>query len=434
MDSIAAGNPPWPLWKKLLFRFFSVYFVIFIAPLTWVELIPGGDNISKYYYQLMDWLVNLGNNLLFHVKPVLVPINGSGDTSYGWAQLWLTLALSVVGCIIWSTLDRRRPSYEKLNYWLVLMVRYYVAMIAFGYGIIKLFALQMPQPNLHQLATPLGDFLPMRLSWMFIGYSIPYQVFSGVMEVVAGLLLFYRRTAVMGALFALAVFTNVMMLNLTYDIPVKIFSMEMVLCCLFLVGNSSRRMIRFFILNKPVPASHLYHFPYRKKWQRVARIVAKLVFVYGVIVQPSINSYGNYKTVHALQKRQPVPNGMYDVAMYKVNNQTLPASLMDSIRWRDVIFENGQGSIKAADSAFRQRYARSYFVYSLDSATHTLIFKKMQQDSLPVIRFWFDLPDSNTLRLRGLRGNDSLYVELKKINHHFQLAEKQFHWLSEANR
>ena len=44
-------------------------------------------------------------------------------------------------------------------------------------------------PTLSQLATPLGDLLPMRLSWLFIGYSTPYQVFSGVMETVAGLLL-----------------------------------------------------------------------------------------------------------------------------------------------------------------------------------------------------------------------------------------------------
>src|SRR6201999_602261 len=169
----------------------------------------------------------------------------------------------------WSILDRKPRSYAKLNYWLVLIVRYNVILIAFTYGIIKLFALQMPEPNLHQLATPLGDFLPMRFSWMFIGYSTPYQVFSGIMEIIAGLLLLYRRTAVIGALFALAVFTNIMVLNLTYDIPVKIFSMQIVVCCLFLVANSSDRFICFFILNKPAPTCNLYRFPYTKKWHRI---------------------------------------------------------------------------------------------------------------------------------------------------------------------
>ena len=53
-----------------------------------------------------------------------------------------------------------------------------------SYGIIKLFVLQMPFPQLSQLATPLGDLLPMRFSWLFIGYSVPYQFFSGAMETI----------------------------------------------------------------------------------------------------------------------------------------------------------------------------------------------------------------------------------------------------------
>src|ERR1700742_4402664 len=148
MNSIAAAYPPWPLWKKMMFRFFFIYFFLFISPLTWVELIPGGSYVNKFYYWLMDKLVNFANSLLFHVKPVLVPLNGSGDTSYGWAQLWLILTLSLVGCILWSAIDRKRRSYVTLNYWLVLVVRYHIVMIAFTYGIIKLFALQMPEPNL----------------------------------------------------------------------------------------------------------------------------------------------------------------------------------------------------------------------------------------------------------------------------------------------
>src|SRR5262249_42923784 len=132
-----------------------------------------------------------------------------------------------------------------------LFTRYYVALVALSYGIIKLFALQMPFPNLSQLATPLGDFLPMRLSWMFIGYSQPYQFFSGAMEVLAALLLLYRKTATLGVLMACAVFTNVMVLNLSYDIPVKIYSAEIVFFCLFLLANEIKRIVNFFILNKP---------------------------------------------------------------------------------------------------------------------------------------------------------------------------------------
>ena len=40
--------------------------------------------------------------------------------------------------------------------------------------------------------------MPMRLSWLFIGYSTPYEIFSGAMETVAGLLLLFRRTITAG--------------------------------------------------------------------------------------------------------------------------------------------------------------------------------------------------------------------------------------------
>ena len=43
------------------------------------------------------------------------------------------------------------------------------------------------------------------------------------MEVFAGIFLLFRRTVTLGLLIATGVFINVMMLNLTYDIPVKYF-------------------------------------------------------------------------------------------------------------------------------------------------------------------------------------------------------------------
>ena len=134
-------------------------------------------------------------------------------------------------------------------------------------------------PNQSQLATPLGDFLPMRLSWMFMGYSATYQIFAGFMEVLAGSLLLYRKTITMGALLAVGVFSNVMMMNLSYDIPVKIFSMNIVLFCLYLLANEYSRIVCFFVLNKPAPVCSLYHFKHTKKWMRIARVILKIAFI-----------------------------------------------------------------------------------------------------------------------------------------------------------
>jgi hypothetical protein len=139
---------------------------------------------------------------------------------------------------------------------------------------------------LHMLATPLGDLLPMRFSWLFIGFSKPYEIFSGLMEIFAGSLLLFRRTATLGAMVATGVFLNVMMLNLCYDIPVKIYSMQLTFVALFLLANESKRIIDFFILNKPAAANSLYQFNFNKKWQRWTRIGLKALFIIAVLLFP----------------------------------------------------------------------------------------------------------------------------------------------------
>ena len=107
----------------------------------------------------------------------------------------------------------------------------------------------------------------------------------------------------------------------------------------------------------------------------------------------------------------------------------------DTIRWKDVIFENNQmGSITTKDTLFRKRYGRGYFIFSVDTLQPIINFKKTGQDEGFILSLHYQRPDSNTIQLWGKQRNDSIFIELKRSTRHFQLAEKQFHWLSEANQ
>lgn len=425
---------PWPLWKKVLFRFFFIFMMLYITPWTWLDSIPKFDILTKWYADLEDWAVRFANAKLFHIKEVLVPIAGSGDTSWGWAQLYLFLLLGLVGCIIWTAVDLKRKSYNKLDYWLCLFTRYYVAIFAFLYGIIKLFALQMSFPNLSMQATSLGDLLPMRLSWMFMGYSTPYQVFSGAIEVFAGILLLFRRTATFGALVATGVFMNVMMMNLGYDIPVKLFSMRLELFSIILLLHERERLIAFFVKNIAAPAGNLYNVTFSKKWMRIARIVLKVVFIGVHVGWFFYQTLDRYKQFNAPPPPGPIAQGMYDVETYVVNRDTIPPLITDTLRWQDIIFENGFGTVKSNDTLFRKIYNRGQFVYEADSVKKTLGLKKRFSDTTFNWFFNYEIPDSNTVFLKGKARNDSLFIVLRKNKRHFQLAERQFHWLSESNR
>ena len=67
----------------------------------------------------------------------------------------------------------------------------------------------------------------MGLAWTFLGFSKGYNLFMGVAELMAGLLLF-RRTVAIGAIITLMTTANVMAVNYFYDVPVKIVSTALV--------------------------------------------------------------------------------------------------------------------------------------------------------------------------------------------------------------
>lgn len=427
----------WSLAKKILFRFFFIFMMLYMAPWTWLDGLFFELKIqwlTAWYSDAEDWAVRFANEKIFHVKEVLVPVSGSGDTSWGWAQLWLFLMLGVVGCITWSVVDFKRKNYVQLDYWFCLITRYYLALFAFLYGVIKLFLLQMSFPSLSMMATPLGDLLPMRLSWMFMGYSSHYQFFSGLMEAITGLLLLHRRTATLGTAMAAGVFLNVMMMNLSYDIPVKIFSMRLVLFSLVLLAHEKDRLLSFFIKNETAVAGNLYNVQFTKKWLRISRIVLKTIFIGVAFAWTAYTTYERYLDVNKPPEPGPIATGVYDVSSYVLNKDTIPPLLTDTIRWQEIIFENGGGSIKTTDTAFRIRYRRAFFNYQLDSTGQNIIFRKTSFDPNIIASFRFEKPDSSTIKLWGKFKNDSLILVLKKSNRHFQLGERQFHWLSEANR
>ena len=72
-----------------------------------------------------------------------------------------------------------------------------------------------------------------------------------------------------------------------------------------------------------------------------------------------------------------------------------------------------------------------------DPKTHDLVVWKTSTipgDSTFLFTMRYEAPDTNSLRfITAIRG-DSLRVDLVRTARHFQLTERQFHWLSEYNR
>jgi len=435
--SLQAGQ--WSGWQKVLFRFFFIYFLLFIP--SSIPGLPVLKYVQNVYYTAISWAASQADSHLFHIHPPGVPLpvnDGAGDTSHFWAQFWMFLLLAAVGSLVWTLLDPRRKNYERLGYWLRTAVRYFIALQCFDYGIMKLFMQQMPSPTLSYLATPFGDFGPMRMLWMSIGYSRPYETFGGLMEFVAGLLLLYRRTVTLGLLAGLGVFINVAMLNLCYDVPVKGYSMELTFCCVFLLVWDYRRLFSFLALNKPAGGTGLYEPPDSGRPMRIARLLLKLYFIYFAVGDTTYAWGSRYVNLHKTVAQGPIRVGVYAVSVFAVNRDTIPPSFTDTTQWKDVIFDTkGRGSVNCPDTSFANKYGygRGLFHYETDTVAHLLTMtRSYSPDHHPIMVCHYELPDSNRVILRGRLRQDSLYIVLQRTNRQFQLSHWQFHWVSESNR
>jgi len=99
----------------------------------------------------------------------------------------------------------------------------------FKYGWNKLVKLQfyLPEPNIAY--SPLGKLSKDIAYWSVVGSSYSYTVILGIVELlVAGLLLF-KRTQFLGSILTIGVFAQVVLVNFSFDISVKLLSTSLLI-------------------------------------------------------------------------------------------------------------------------------------------------------------------------------------------------------------
>jgi uncharacterized membrane protein YphA (DoxX/SURF4 family) len=86
-----------------------------------------------------------------------------------------------------------------------------------------------------EAAKPVGELGLFRLSWYLFGQE-PFKSFVGVAQVLAGLLLLWNRTALLGALLLLPIAANVLVVDITYlKMPSLYGRLSYYICLIFLI-------------------------------------------------------------------------------------------------------------------------------------------------------------------------------------------------------
>jgi hypothetical protein len=429
----------WSPAKRLLFRFLFAYLVLYNLPfpLQFVPLIEKlvrpkasslfTEQLLQPYEQLWGWLVPWVGNHVFDVTITVLP-NGSGDTTYNYVQVFCFLVLAVAAAalwtllaLLWRLLGRKRANYERLYDWLMIYVRFTLAFWMITYGAVKVIKTQFPSPSLDRLLQPFGDASPMGLLWTFMGASDSYNFFSGAGELVGGLLLTTRRTTLLGALVSIGVLANIVMLNFSYDVPVKLFSCHLLAMAVFIAAVDWRRLAKFFLLNWDAPgADHrpLFRWPWLN-WTMAALRTALVLGFTGMSLSGAIETRTQYAERSALY-------GIWNVEEFEMEGKVRPPLSTDETRWRRVVFDYPKMIAIQLMGDSRRRY-----MLQMDTDNHRLELSK-RDDPAWKSTLSYERAEPELLRLRGTFDGRPLRAELRLAPPaQFLLVSRGFHWINE---
>ncbi|MCD0177304.1 hypothetical protein IHN32_15265 [Deinococcus sp. 14RED07] len=153
----------------------------------------------------------------------------TGEPPSAFILFGLNAGLALIVALAWGRAEGDRGWTARAAPWIMRAARLSLAYVLFIYGWQKVFLLQMAQPDHSDLLTRFGQMNHMGLLWRTVGASPLFQFVGGALEVLPAFLLLHRRTALAGALLAVPVRSFVLLLNLSFNVFVKLGAANLLL-------------------------------------------------------------------------------------------------------------------------------------------------------------------------------------------------------------
>ena len=424
----AAGDArPWHPAALIAFRFAVIYFGVYVLITQMLgSLLPIPVQMPEFgtwrpFSSLVIWV---GAHVLHTSTPVTVHPSGSGDRLFDYVQAYTLLLVAAFGAVAWSVSARARTRHDRLYACFRLFLRFALGTTMLSYGFAKAPPLQMPITDLRRLVEPFGNFSPMGVLWTSIGAAPGYEIFAGCAEILGGVLVMIPVTATLGALVCLADVTNVWLLNMTYDVPVKLFSFTLVVMSLVLLAPQLRRLCNILILHRE---DRIAPEPAIGAGPRARRrfVVAQLAFAACVVALNAWGSARAWTQYGGGAPRSPL-FGIWDVNTMTLDGTPSAPLLSDTTRWRRVIFQFPQALL------YQQMNDRMAGMGAkLDTVAHTLTLSPRDAKK-PKSVLTYARPERSRLLLDGTLNGHLVHMELAlRDPDSYMVRSRGFHWVQE---
>jgi hypothetical protein len=480
----AAPVPPpaarvWGPITSVLVRFAFVYWLLYslplilafpvqlsslaveqFAPKSWSSAPPSWVTTGMTWLSAPSgWLDQANNWLTPRVSLTLIGVtvqpptdpSGSGDRLFVYCTAFTDLALALAVTILWTALSillrrwrgRGRPNYDRLHEWMRLIVRFHLMFQMIIYGTIKVWCDQFPPISDGQLEAKYGDSSPMGLLWRFMQFSQPYTAATGIIEFLCGVLLITRRTTLLGALCAAGATFQVFLLNMCFDVPVKLMSGHLLLMALTLIAPDMQRLAAFFMLGRPIVPRPITPWFGWRRLERTATCLLTSAFCAFAVLQ-LLNAYRDATTRGILAPEDPslgrwvgkefVRDGQ--AVPFPEQPENPPPQQFTQGKWR-----GGPGmppAIRANVSPWMVTFGLedgSGVTYRKNGRDRTELVLSKMADGSPAGRLAPAFPEPDIMTLEGSLDGQDVRMTFRRIppppKKEYQLRSRGFNWVQE---
>lgn len=397
----------WSPAERIVFRFFFTYLLLFFVfvPQLFLEeeLFPFLDFLNlPYKFITTPFITWIGKNFF----QITFSYNWyGGDNLFAYVTILALFVLSILITIIWSLLDKRK-AYHSLYRYMHLCTRYFLAYALFSYGFNKLSGSQFRFPSPIRMLQPFGDLNHWDVLWSFMGSSRSYTFFGGLMETICGLLLLFRKTSTIGALLTLGTLTNVLMINIGYNVMVKIMLVNYLLMSFFLLAPNAKNLYKLFILHKAASFSivpMIFQKVDKYRWIFIGLKLCLIFFMLYPLVKKEIR---NISWRSEYQKMEV----MYIVEEFNLRNQVSSPLTTETVGWKKIATRYSEDlAIQYANDSIK------YYKYEMDTLTKTFTLYDPRDKKIKT-KFLYIKPSPNHYLFEGVLNADSVHILVRKFD------------------
>jgi len=398
-----------PRVGKFIYVWISTFCLLFIFsfPVAF-EVLP---DLSGAIGNLITPILEFLGRVFFGINNSAVQAGILSDSMNMYLLCFVCCSIGLVFAIIWTWKLKEKIKIEKWTFWFMQIARYYLVIQMFQYGLNKLFKFQFFFPEPNTLFTTIGQSSKDILFWSAMGSSYEYTVFAGVVELVCACLLLLRKTRVLGALLLAGVMFNVMMINFSFDISVKLLSTFLFLLCILIIVPDFKRLVGFFIRNRVVEPAVLW----KPKFVINQSIFYKLtkVLLVAFVIMDAFFPYVKMKSFNDDLGPKPYLHGAYQVTSLSG----------DQVQWKNA-FVHREGYFIIQD--WTDKF--SDYEMQVDTIINVISVYENQQE-IGVMGF---RDEPGFLKVFGKFNNERVDLLFNKIDlSSLPISENDFHWTTD---